>query len=496
MLNAQIELNVGLKLRHGAKRLSRRAQRGLFIVALILGDALLLAAAFALAYFVRFYLPVPVFQGGPGPQPLYYARLSLALIPLWLALFWAYRLYDWHMLLGGTQEYETVFQACVAGAILIALAQFLTAELVVARGWVGLAWGLAFVFVAGGRFGLRRAAYVARRRGYLSSPALILGAREEGRLLGEQLSAWPTSGLNLLGYLDDQVSPGTRVCGSLYTLGGLHRLDDCVRQYQVEELILATGALPREAVLEVFRRYGASSQVHLRLSSGLFELITTGLQVKELAYVPLIDVNQVRLTGTEVALKTLMDYSLSVLAVLVLAPALLVIAALVRLDSPGPILYRRRVMGLNGRQFDALKFRTMRADGDALVAANPALLDELVTIHKIRYDPRITRLGLFLRKYSLDELPQLFNVLKGDMSLVGPRMISPPELKEYGQWGMNLLTVRPGLSGLWQVSGRSDVSYEERARLDMFYIRNYSIWLDLQLIVRTIPVVLSGRGAY
>ena len=153
-------------------------------------------------------------------------------------------------------------------------------------------------------------------------------------------------------------------------------------------------------------------------------------------------------------------------------------------------------MGLNGRQFDALKFRTMHIDGDAILAANPVLLDILASTHKIKDDPRITRIGLFLRRYSLDELPQLINVLKRDMSLVGPRIISPPELQQYGQWAMNLLTVRPGLTGLWQVSGRSDISYEDRVRLDMFYIRNYSIWLDLQLIVQTIPVVLGGRGAY
>jgi len=153
-------------------------------------------------------------------------------------------------------------------------------------------------------------------------------------------------------------------------------------------------------------------------------------------------------------------------------------------------------MGLNGSQFYALKFRTMQINGDEILKASPDLLDELATTHKIKDDPRITTVGQFLRKYSLDELPQLINILRGDMSLVGPRMISPPELRNYGQWAMNLLTVRPGLTGLWQVSGRSDVSYDERVRLDMFYIRNYSIWLDLHLILRTIPVVLSGKGAY
>ena len=154
------------------------------------------------------------------------------------------------------------------------------------------------------------------------------------------------------------------------------------------------------------------------------------------------------------------------------------------------------MMGLNGKQFYALKFRTMIINGDEILEKYPELKEELTRNHKLKNDPRITRIGALLRKYSLDELPQLFNVLKRDMTLVGPRMISPEEVAMYKQFDMNLLTVLPGLTGLWQVSGRSDISYEERVRLDMYYIRNWSLWLDLQLIFQTIPVVLNGHGAY
>jgi lipopolysaccharide/colanic/teichoic acid biosynthesis glycosyltransferase len=138
----------------------------------------------------------------------------------------------------------------------------------------------------------------------------------------------------------------------------------------------------------------------------------------------------------------------------------------------------------------------MYADGEQILAQHPGLQATLVTAHKLKADPRITPLGRFLRRFSLDELPQLFNVLMGQMSLIGPRMVSPAELANYGQWEMNLLTVKPGLTGLWQTSGRSDLSYEERVRLDMHYIRNYSIWLDIFIIYRTIPTVLKGSGAY
>ncbi len=161
------------------------------------------------------------------------------------------------------------------------------------------------------------------------------------------------------------------------------------------------------------------------------------------------------------------------------------------------MFHRRKVLGVGGKVFHALKFRTMLANADEVLNANPRLKEEYQRNHKLKDDPRITRPGRFLRRYSIDELPQLINVLLGQMSLVGPRMISPEEEGEYGRWKMNLLTVKPGITGLWQVSGRSDVSYSQRVRLDMNYIRNYNIWLDLQILLfRTLPTVIKGRGAY
>jgi exopolysaccharide biosynthesis polyprenyl glycosylphosphotransferase len=236
--------------------------------------------------------------------------------------------------------------------------------------------------------------------------------------------------------------------------------------------------------------------VNVRMSSGLYEIVTTGLTVKEFAYVPLVGVNKVRLTGVDMAIKLILDYGIAIPGTILISPLLLILALLVKLDSPGPVFHRRRVMGVNGKQFDALKFRTMYVNGDEILCKFPELKEELEKNHKLKNDPRITRLGAFLRKYSLDELPQIFNVLRNEMALVGPRMISPEEVSDYNRWSINLLTVKPGITGLWQVSGRSDISYDERVQLDMYYIRNWSIWFDLQLLVRTIPVVFNGKGAY
>jgi lipopolysaccharide/colanic/teichoic acid biosynthesis glycosyltransferase len=197
----------------------------------------------------------------------------------------------------------------------------------------------------------------------------------------------------------------------------------------------------------------------------------------------------------ELRVKRWIDIAIAAVLLIVLAPPLAILALIVRIDSPGPALYRRRVLGRGGRPFNALKLRTMICDQDALLATQPELAAQLRTEYKLVHDPRVTRSGHWLRRSSLDELPQLWNVLCGDMSLVGPRMISPPELERYGAEGEILLTVQPGLTGLWQVSGRSNLEPSERVRLDLAYVRQRNLALDVQLLWRTIPAVLFGRGA-
>lgn len=195
-------------------------------------------------------------------------------------------------------------------------------------------------------------------------------------------------------------------------------------------------------------------------------------------------------------LKSLMDYTFTTIGLIILSPLLFALTLIVKLGSPGPVFHRRRVMGKNGSQFDAFKFRTMYVNGDEILAAHPELRAQLEQDHKLAVDPRVTRSGVWMRKLSLDELPQLFNVLKGQMSLVGPRMISPKELDRYGDYAAELLTVKPGITGLWQISGRSDLAPGERVRLDMQFIRTRNAWTDLKLLLMTVPAVLRGRGAY
>lgn len=502
-MNIQTEIEnlplvaVSKKVKTANAIIPRNLQWVLYIISLIISDISMTFFAFWLAYYFRFELFVQYFDPNAYVSFEKYRLLIYSMPFLWLTIFAANGLYTKDNLLGGTHEYSKVFRSAGEGFLLIVIAGFLEPTLIIARGWLLMAWGSTFLFVAVARFFLRRVVYFLRKRGFFLTPAVIVGANQEGRWLAEQLLHWETSGLHLVGFVDNKEPVTFPLYHGLVSLGSVDKLGEIIERFNIGEVILASSAFStRDYLLDIFRRYGVTDKVNIRMSSGLYEILTTSLTVNEIAYVPLVYVNKVRLTGIDTIMKLILDYILAIASLIVLSPFLLMIAFLVKISSPGPILHKRLVMGLNGKQFRAFKFRTMVTNGDEILEEHPELKKELAKNHKLKKDPRITRIGAFLRKFSLDELPQLLNVLKREMSLVGPRMISPEEVSMYKQFDMNLLTVLPGITGLWQVSGRSDITYDERVRLDMYYVRNWSIWLDLQLLYQTIPAVLKGRGAY
>lgn len=490
-------VRISKKIKEANSLIPRNTQWLLYISALILSDILMIFFAFWLAYYFRFVIFTNVFDQTASISFTTYQFLLFSVPFIWLVIFSINGLYAKDNLLGGTKEYSMVFRSATEGFLLIVIAGFLGPSLVIARGWLLMTWAFTFFFVALARFFLRRMVYTLRRHGFFMTPAVIVGANQEGRWLAEQLLKWETSGLHLVGFVDKKTPVTFPLFHDLVSLGTVEQLGEIIERYNIGEVILASSAIStRDYLLEIFRKYGVSDRVNIRMSSGLYEILTTGLTVNEFAYVPLVYVNKVRLTGFDTILKLGLDYLLALGSLIFLSPLLIIAAVMVKRSSPGPIIHKRLVMGLNGKQFYAYKFRTMVINGDEVLAKHPELMDELARNHKLRVDPRVTKVGAFLRNFSLDELPQLFNVLKREMSLVGPRMISPEEVSMYKQFDMNLLTVLPGMTGVWQVSGRSDVSYEERVRLDMYYIRNWSIWLDLQILFQTIPAVIKRRGAY
>jgi exopolysaccharide biosynthesis polyprenyl glycosylphosphotransferase len=476
--------------------LSLKLQRLILTAWLMATDALMLGLAFYLAYWMRFNLHLTI-APEVVPNPEFYPILAALLTPLSILVFIPFRLYEPHSLLGGVSEYSRTFNACSTGTMIVVLGTFLIPQFVVSRLWVVSAWLFSFALVALNRFVCRRMVYALRQRGYFLTPAVIVGTNQEAVSLAADLGQWRSSGLRIMGFVSSNTRKGLPVASDLRVLGSISDIQTIVQKYGVEDLVVAITALNREELLQLCEEVNPIAGVQLKLSSGLYELLTTRVTVRRLGRVPLVSLNKFCLEPEEMCIKTVLESSLAIVALMLLSPLLFLLVLLIKLDSKGPIIYRRRVLGVSGNQFDAFKFRTMHVNGDELLKFSPKLVELLRTNHKLKEDPRVTRMGRWLRKYSLDELPQLFNVLRGQMGLVGPRIISPEEVEKYGQHKLNLLTVKPGITGLWQVSGRSDLSYDERMRLDMYYIRNYSVWLDLQILfVQTIPAVLNGRGAY
>jgi exopolysaccharide biosynthesis polyprenyl glycosylphosphotransferase len=238
------------------------------------------------------------------------------------------------------------------------------------------------------------------------------------------------------------------------------------------------------------------SGVEVRITATLPEVLASRLTVQPLGGLAALSLQPVRLSGGQVIAKFTFDILVAGCLALVLSPLLAAIAIGVKLSSPGPVLFRQRRIGLRGRPFTMMKFRTMRIGADRDVASLRTEHQVQDVMFKMRDDPRVTRVGRWLRRFSLDELPQLFNVIRGDMSLVGPRPALPEEVARYEDWHLDRLEVPPGITGLWQISGRADLSFDECVQLDLFYIENWSLAYELFILAKTIPVLLSQRGAY
>lgn len=482
-VNHSLQTNIYQPIQSGTERLLRL----LIMLLMLLSDFLMLALAFNLASTIT--APYAT------PGVLYSSNYSFVVIIGWLLIMGMAGLYGRRQRLSGHHENSRVLRSITIGALAVIVISFLLQWEMVDRWWLLAAWLFSVLLVALGRLAIRLMISLIRKRGHLHISTLLVGVSPESYYLAEQFMQSQGAGIKIIGFVDDNLRVGSS-WGSSTVIGSIAQLDELIRKHNVEEVIISTGSMGQEELLALFKRYGVAQGINLHLTSGLFEVITTGVKVEEIASVPLAHINKVRLTGSARLTKILLDYAIVVPGLILGAPLFLALALAVKLDSPGPIIHRRRVVGVNGKEFEAFKFRTMHINGEEILAQYPELQEELARNHKLKEDPRITRIGAVLRKYSLDELPQLFNVLRQEMSLIGPRMIAPNELAKYNQWDVNLLTMRPGITGLWQVSGRSDLSYEERVRLDMYYIRNWSFGLDVTLLWRTIPVLLLGQGAY
>ena len=330
-----------------------------------------------------------------------------------------------------------------------------------------------------------------------------MGAGPAGQRIMKDIVERPELGYQLAGYLADTTDSSTRDwrvpikprSGELRKLGTIKDVRRVLETQVLQELIVALPATHHTQILGIIdscREFG----VTFKLVPDLFEMRFNEVRIDALNGVPLIGVKDVALRGFNLLLKRIMDTVLALAMLIVASIPMLIIALLVRVTSPGPVLFRQKRVGKGGVEFLCYKFRSMYEDAEAQKAALMYRSDRDGPAFKLRDDPRRTPFGKLIRRTSLDELPQLFNILKGEMSLVGPRPPTPDEVERYDEWHLKRLDVTPGLTGLWQVSGRSDLSFEDMVKLDLYYAENWSPAMDMRIIMKTIPTWVKGEGAY
>ena len=469
-------------------------QRARLIAAgLRLFDMLVLGIAFPIAYYLRDQVlgSGKLFSDGLYPISTYWPLLAASVL-VWQFASWTSGLYVAYRTQGVVAEVLRLARAFFILAVVMAAGQFVWKERDLSRLLFGLYYASAFAMLVGNRVALRFAAHAARRRGHNTRTFAVVGTGEMAEEIVRAISAHREWGFAFAGYvLEENASApeGAKVLGRLSEMGTIlegHVLDEVIFGVPRERL---DGI--EEAVL-LCEEQGVGVKVLL----DFFPNLTSRIEVEELEGMPALSFASAPDAMAPLAAKRVFDVVLSGLAVLFLAPLFLGIALAVKLESRGPVIFRQRRIGLNGREFWLYKFRSMCDGAEALQPALEAQ-NEMAggPAFKMRADPRITRVGHWLRRTSLDEFPQFWNVLKGEMSVVGPRPPIPSEVKQYARWQRRRLSVRPGLTCTWQVSGRSEVDFDRWMELDLHYIDHWSLWHDLSIVLRTIPAVLCGRGA-
>jgi len=463
---------------------------------LLLTDALLMLLAFAGAYAVRY-----VWQIGrtvdPANQVGIQAYLAFAclLVIVCLLSFRFSHVYPYKVGRSVVEETYMIGTATTLAVVVLSGINLIYQPLSYSRLLFLYTAILITLFLGISRLLITQARLHLRHYGIGVKRVLLVGAGDMGRMVMRTVMARPELGYQVVGFLDDNLAKGQTDIGPFKALGPLENCQEVLAQYTIDNVIIC---LPWQShrMIQRLLRTCEHHRIRAQIVPDFFQLTKDQLQVEELDGIPLLSTRTLSIQGWNLVLKRAADLLMTSVLGLLALPLILLIALAIRLDSQGPIIYQQKRIGKNGKPFTCHKFRSMVTDADAL---RPVIADQNEAtgpLFKMRNDPRQTRVGRFLRRYSLDELPQLYNILCGEMSLIGPRPNLPFEVDQYQEWHKKRLSVSPGLTGLWQVSGRSDLTFDEMVLLDIYYVENWSLALDLHILLRSIPAVVRGRGAY
>ncbi|HJY30480.1 MAG TPA: sugar transferase [Pyrinomonadaceae bacterium] len=474
-------------------------------IALVIADALIAVSSFMLAFYVR--EGVSVWSARFAP----YAALLMFVVAIRLLSFRYCDLYRVRGEFSFVDDGIRIFKAAAIGSLLIVAVAFLYRggfqfrAFSYARGVFVVDFFFVLIGAGALRFVMRSVQTFVRSRQINLIPTLVVGRGPEASLFIREMRERPSLGYRVIGVVDTKHGDTQMSYENVPVVGTLESLPEVIRDSGANEVIIADPQVNGDALFEVMIRCGRRRGVEFRIAPSLFNCLPRKTEIDQIGVLPMIRLFREPLSNGARILKRTFDLIFAALAILLLLPLWLLIALLIKLDSKGPVFYTQERVGMDGRLFLLYKFRTMQANADAELhreyqrafiagRAEANLGNETKPTYKLLSDPRITRIGKLLRRTSLDEVPQLLNVLSGDMSLVGPRPPIPYEVEAYELWHRKRLDMKPGLTGLWQVSGRNRLPFEEMVRLDLFYIENWSLLLDLKIILRTGFVMLAGEG--
>ncbi len=482
-----------------------KQQARLLAVSVFLLDLSLVAFGFLTAYWLR-SVALPFVSPENFPAELYPLNRYLKLLPLalsiWGLLFLYSRRYRSHRTISLPEEAIEIVRVSLSGAVIFVLTLYVTRmdEGVLGDDRVSRAWALLFaavacLFLVTEKLALRLTARWARSRGYNYRTVLIVGANSSAIEIAHSVTRHPYWGFRILGFVQPvHGEPETPEELPYPSLGTLDDMPKILEEQVVDDVVFAVARRDLDRMEDLFLALEEQG-IRTRFALNFFPHTHAKAELDELDGLPILTFTTTPSSLLQLVFKRLVDITISMLLLLIGLPLIVLIAITIRLSSPGAVLYQQIRCGLNGRSFTLYKFRTMF---DGAEHRQHELLNENEMdgpVFKMKKDPRVTRLGRILRKFSLDELPQLWNVLCGDMSLVGPRPPIPAEVAKYKRWQRRRLSMRPGLTCLWQISGRNHVDFDRWIQLDLEYIDSWSPTLDFKIMLKTIPAVLSGRGA-
>ena len=489
------------------------AIKGLILIA----DAAISGFSFILAF--KFREGSPVLSGTAwawSQEFVPYAGILYFTVIVRILMLLYQRVFHFHGAFAYIQEAIKVVKAVVVGSLLIVTWAFLFRggfafrDFSYSRMIFVFDFAIALVVYLAFHLFMRFLQVQARQRDVNLIPTLVVGTNAEAEQTIGELGQRRDLGYRVIGVLS--TSPDTDHAlfesrSETKVVGNFRELPEIVRDLAIQEVIITDHSLSSDDLFESMMKIGRKHRVEFRFAPSLFELLPQKTSVDQIGVLPMVRLFREPLSDAERFLKRVSDIVISIAAAIILFPVFLIAAILIKLDSRGRAIFRQERVGMDGRIFLCYKFRTMASDADEAIHRDAYLKniegddeanvgdDSSPVFGKVKDDSRITRIGGFLRRSSIDELPQLFNVIRGDMSIVGPRPPIPYEVEEYETWHRKRLDMRPGITGLWQVSGRNRLTFDEMVRTDLYYIENWSLWLDVKIILVTLPAVFRGDGA-